>query len=231
MTLLLEARELHTYYGASHVLHGVSFSISEGEMVALMGRNGMGKTTTIRSVLGLTPPRAGSVLVRGTDVTRWPAHRRAREGLALVPEGRGIFPTLTVQENLVVAARPGPWTLDRVLSLFPRVRERLHHLGTQLSGGEQQMLSIARALMTNPALIILDGATEGLAPLVRREIWGALRKLGDEGTAALVVDKEVHTLLELADRLFIMVKGRIVFSGSSDDWRSHGEENLALLRA
>jgi len=231
MTLLLEARELHTYYGASHVLHGVSFSVAEGEMVALMGRNGMGKTTTIRSVLGLTLPRAGSVLVRGTDVTHWPAHRRAREGLALVPEGRGIFPTLTVQENLVVAARPGPWTLDRVLSLFPRVRERLHHLGTQLSGGEQQMLSIARALMTNPSLIILDGATEGLAPLVRREIWGALRTLGEEGTAALIVDKEVHALLDLADRLLIMVKGRIVFSGNSDEWRSRAEENLALLRA
>ena len=231
MTLLLEARELHTYYGASHVLHGVSFSIAEGEMVALMGRNGMGKTTTIRSVLGLTPPRAGAVLVRGADVTRWPAHRRAREGLALVPEGRGIFPTLTVHENLVVAARPGPWTLDRVLLLFPAVRERLHHLGTQLSGGEQQMLSIGRALMTNPALIILDGATEGLAPLVRREIWAALRKLADEGTAALIVDKEVHALLDLADRLLIMVKGRIVFSGTSDDWRSRAEENLALLRA
>jgi branched-chain amino acid transport system ATP-binding protein len=191
----------------------------------------MGKTTTIRSVLGLTLPRAGSVLVRGTDVTHWPAHRRAREGLALVPEGRGIFPTLTVQENLVVAARPGPWTLDRVLSLFPRVRERLHHLGTQLSGGEQQMLSIARALMTNPSLIILDGATEGLAPLVRREIWGALRTLGEEGTAALIVDKEVHALLDLADRLLIMVKGRIVFRGNSDEWRSRAEENLALLRA
>jgi branched-chain amino acid transport system ATP-binding protein len=231
VTPLVEARDLHTYYGASHVLHGVSFSVAQGEMVALMGRNGMGKTTTIRSLLGLTPPRAGSVLVRGQDVTRWPAHRRAREGLALVPEGRGIFPTLTVHENLIVAARPGPWTLERVLSLFPRVRERLHHLGTQLSGGEQQMVSIARALMTNPALIILDGATEGLAPLVRREIWDSLRKLGDEGTAALVVDKEVHTLLDLADRLLVLVKGRIVFRGDADAWRARAEENLALLRA
>jgi branched-chain amino acid transport system ATP-binding protein len=231
VTPLVEARDLHTYYGASHVLHGVSFSVAQGEMVALMGRNGMGKTTTIRSLLGLTPPREGSVLVRGQDVTRWPAHRRAREGLALVPEGRGIFPTLTVHENLIVAARPGPWTLERVLSLFPRVRERLHHLGTQLSGGEQQMVSIARALMTNPALIILDGATEGLAPLVRREIWDSLRKLGDEGTAALVVDKEVHTLLDLADRLLVLVKGRIVFRGDADAWRARAEENLALLRA
>jgi branched-chain amino acid transport system ATP-binding protein len=231
MTPLLEATDLHTYYGLSHVLHGVSFAISEGETVSLMGRNGMGKTTTIRSVLGLTPPRSGTIRLRGGDVTGWPAHRIARRGVALVPEGRCIFPTLTVHENLVVAARPGRWTLERALSLFPRLRERKHHLGTQLSGGEQQMLSIARALMTNPALIILDGATEGLAPLVRQEIWSALRMLRDEGTAALVVDKEVHALLDLAGRHLIMVKGRIVFSGSSEQWRACAEENLALLRA
>jgi len=231
MTPLLEASDLHTYYGVSHVLHGVSFSISEGETVSLMGRNGMGKTTTIRSVLGLTPPRAGTVRLRGANVTGWPAHRIARGGVALVPEGRGIFPTLTAHENLVVAARPGLWTLERALSLFPRLRERMHHLGTQLSGGEQQMLSIARALMTNPALIILDGATEGLAPLVRQEIWSALRMLRDEGTAALVVDKEVTPMLDLAGRHLIMVKGRIVFSGSSEQWRACAEENLTLLRA
>jgi branched-chain amino acid transport system ATP-binding protein len=231
MTPLLEATDLHTYYGLSHVLHGVSFAISEGETVSLMGRNGMGKTTTIRSVLGLTPPRSGTIRLRGGDVTGWPAHRIARRGVALVPEGRCIFPTLTVHENLVVAARPGRWTLERALSLFPRLRERKHHLGTQLSGGEQQMLSIARALMTNPALIILDGATEGLAPLVRQEIWSALRMLRDEGTAALVVDKEVHALLDLAGRHLIMVKGRIGFSGSSEQWRACAEENLALLRA
>jgi branched-chain amino acid transport system ATP-binding protein len=231
MTPLLEATDLHTYYGLSHVLHGVSFAISEGETVSLMGRNGMGKTTTIRSVLGLTPPRSGTIRLRGGDVTGWPAHRIARRGVALVPEGRCIFPTLTVHENLVVAARPGRWTLERALSLFPRLRERKHHLGTQLSGGEQQMLSIARALMTNPALIILDGATEGLAPLVRQEIWSALRMLREEGTAALVVDKEVHGLLDLAGRHLIMVKGRIVFSGSSEQWRACAEENLALLRA
>jgi branched-chain amino acid transport system ATP-binding protein len=231
MTPLLEATDLHTYYGLSHVLHGVTFAISEGETVSLMGRNGMGKTTTIRSVLGLTPPRSGTIRLRGGDVTGWPAHRIARRGVALVPEGRCIFPTLTVHENLVVAARPGRWTLERALSLFPRLRERKHHLGTQLSGGEQQMLSIARALMTNPALIILDGATEGLAPLVRQEIWSALRMLRDEGTAALVVDKEVHALLDLAGRHLIMVKGRIVFSGSSEQWRACAEENLALLRA
>jgi branched-chain amino acid transport system ATP-binding protein len=213
------------------VLHGVSFSIAPGEVVTLMGRNGMGKTTTIRSVLGLTPPRDGEVLVRGRRVTGWPAHRIAQEGIALAPEGRAIFPTLTVRENLIVAARPGPWSLERALSLFPRLRERLAHLGWQLSGGEQQMLSIGRALLTNPVLLILDGATEGLAPLARAEIWAALRKLRDEGTAALIVDKEVRALLDLGQRHLIMVKGRIVFDGTSADWRARSEENLSLLRA
>ncbi len=231
MSALLEAGEVHTYYGQSHILHGVSFSIAAGEIVALMGRNGMGKTTTIRSVLGLTRPRAGSVRIRGREVLGWPAHRIAQQGIALVPEGRGIFPTLSLEENLTVAARPGPWTMERALSLFPRLRERSSHFGSQLSGGEQQMLSIARALLTNPALIILDGATEGLAPLVRAEIWSALRKLREEGTAALIVDKEVRALLDLGERHLIMVKGRIVFSGTSAEWRARSEENLALLRA
>jgi len=228
---LLELIDLHTFYGDSHVLHGVSLSIAPGETVTLMGRNGMGKTTTIRSALGLTPPRSGEVWVRGVSVTGWPAHRIAREGIALVPEGRGIFPTLTVRENLLVSARPGRWTVERVLALFPRVGERLDHLGAQLSGGEQQMLSIARALLTNPALIILDGATEGLAPLVRQEIWAALRKLRGEGTAALVVDKEVRALLEIGDRHLIMVKGRIAFEGDSAAFAERMQDNLALLRA
>jgi branched-chain amino acid transport system ATP-binding protein len=231
MTKLLEASGLHTYYGESHVLHGIDFSVAAGEVVTLMGRNGMGKTTTIRSVLGLTQPRAGTVRVRGKDVTRWPAHRIAQEGLALVPEGRGIFPTLSVRENLIVAARPGPWNEKRALALFPRLSERLANLGSQLSGGEQQMLSIARALLTNPALVILDGATEGLAPLVRQEIWTALRKLREEGTAALIVDKEVRALLDLGERHLIMVTGRIVFAGTSAEWRERAEEHLALLRA
>ncbi len=231
MSALLEADGLHTFYGASHVLHGVSFSIAAGETVTLMGRNGMGKTTTIRSVLGLTPPRSGEVRVRGKPVTGWPAHRIAAEGIALVPEGRGIFPTLTVHENLRVAQRPGPWDEERALSLFPRLRQRLAHLGSQLSGGEQQMVAIARALLTNPQLVLLDGATEGLAPLVRQEIWAAIRRLRAEGMAALIVDKEVKTLLELGDRHLIILKGRIVFCGDTAAFRARAEENLALLRA
>jgi branched-chain amino acid transport system ATP-binding protein len=231
MQPLLEARGVHAFYGQSHVLHGVDLSIAAGETVTLMGRNGMGKTTTIRTLLGLLPARSGQVLVRGQDVSRWPAHRIARLGIGLVPEGRGIFPTLTVRENLAVAARPGPWTYHRALALFPRLRKRLEHLGSQVSGGEQQMLSIARALLTNPALLILDGATEGLSPLVRAEIWGAIATLRSEGTAALVVDKEVRKLLALGDRHLIIVKGRIVFAGTSEEFRVRYEENLALLRA
>jgi branched-chain amino acid transport system ATP-binding protein len=228
---LLEARDLHTFYGASHVLHGVSLAIAPGETVTLMGRNGMGKTTTIRSVLGLTGARSGEVLVRGTRVTGWPAHRIAQMGIALVPEGRGIFPALTVRENLMMAARPGRWTQERALELFPQLGERLDHLGSQLSGGEQQMLAIARALLTNPELIILDGATEGLAPLTRQQIWAALRRLRSEGTAALIVDKEVRRLLELGDRHLILVKGQVAFSGTTAQFRERAEQNLALLRA
>jgi len=228
---ILEARGVHAFYGQSHVLHGVDLSIAPGETVTLMGRNGMGKTTTIRALLGLLPPRSGRVLVRGADVAGWPAHRIARLGIGLVPEGRGIFPTLTVRENLVVAARPGPWTFDRALLLFPRLRARLDHLGWQISGGEQQMLAIARALLTNPVLVILDGATEGLAPLVRTEIWAALAVLRSEGTASLVVDKEVRRLLEIGDRHLVMVKGRIVFAGTRAEFLARAEENLALLRA
>jgi len=231
VTALLEATDLHTFYGASHVLHGVSFSIAQGETVTLMGRNGMGKTTTIRSVLGLTPPRSGEVRVRGNVVTGWPTHRIAAQGIALVPEGRGIFPTLTVTENLRIAQRPGPWTKERALALFPRLRQRLTHLGSQLSGGEQQMLAIARALLINPQLVILDGATEGLAPLIRQEIWSAIRRLRGEGIASLIVDKEVKTLLEIGDRHLILLKGRVVFSGDSESFRARAEENLALLRA
>ena len=191
---LLEAREVHAYYGASHVLHGVDFRIGRGETVGLMGRNGMGKSTLIRSLLGIVKPRHGEVRVRGTPMTGAEPYRVARQGIAYVPEGRGIFPNLTVRENLLMAARSGPdgrrdWTLERVLATFPHLAERLDHDGSQLSGGEQQMLTIGRALLTNPDLLILDEATEGLAPLIAREIWNIIAEIRARGTAALIVDK------------------------------------------
>ena len=218
MTALVEARELHTYYGASHVLHGVSLTIGRGEAVSLMGRNGMGKTTTIRSILGLTPPRRGQVRINGRDMTGAATHKVIRQGIAYVPENRGIFPNLSVRENLVMAARAGldggrAWTYGRVLETFPRLAERLDNMGNQLSGGEQQMLTIGRALMTNPHLLILDEATEGLAPLIRKEIWAVIRVVRAGGMATLVVDKDVNALLGLCDRAVIMVKGRVVHDG------------------
>jgi len=217
---LLEARALHTYYDDSHILHGVDLTVARGETVSLMGRNGMGKTTTLRSILGLTRPRRGTVAIRGRDVTGAPPHRIVREGIGYVPEGRGIFPLLSVREHLVMAARPGrdggrAWTYDRVLALFPRLAERLANSGATLSGGEQQMLAIGRALMGNPDLLILDEATEGLAPLVRREIWAVLRQIKETGMATVIVDKNAADLLAFADRAVILVKGRVAFAGTS----------------
>ena len=217
---LVSAEGLHTYYGPSHVLHGVDFEIRRGETVALMGRNGMGKTTLLRSLMGLTRPRSGRVLIDGRDMTSAPTHAVARAGLALVPEGRGMFASLTVREHLVMAARPGrggraEWTLARVLETFPRLAERLDHGGARLSGGEQQMLTIGRALMTNPELLILDEATEGLAPLIAREIWSMLRRLRASGMAAVIVDKNHAAATGIADRAVILVKGRAVFSGTA----------------
>jgi branched-chain amino acid transport system ATP-binding protein len=215
---LLEAQELQTYYGASHVLRGVDFRIGRGETVGLMGRNGMGKTTLLRSMLGLVKPRYGRVLVRGELMTGADPHRVARRGIAYVPEGRGIFPNLSVRENLVMAARPGPegsrdWTYQRVLTTFPRLAERLDNGGWQLSGGEQQMLTIGRALMTNPLLLILDEATEGLAPQVAREIWRIIRDVKEHGIATLIVDKNHAAVSAITDRNVILVKGRVVFEG------------------
>lgn len=225
---ILEARGLHTYYGASHILRGVDFFIRAGEAVGLMGRNGMGKTTLIRTLLGQTPPRRGEVKINGQDMTGAAPHRIAREGIGYVPEGRGIFPNLTVRENLLMAARSGPggkrdWTYERVLDVFPRLGERLTLGGQQLSGGEQQMLSIGRALMTNPALLILDEATEGLAPLVAREIWRILRGLRDSALAAIIVDKNFAAVSALTDRNVILVKGQVVFEGTSDALRAKPE--------
>jgi branched-chain amino acid transport system ATP-binding protein len=217
--VLLEARGLHTYYGASHILRGIDFHVAKGETVALMGRNGMGKTTLLRSLLGHVRPREGSVQLRGEDVTQMPPHRIAKAGVAYVPEGRGIFPNLTVRENLVMAARSGldgrrEWTFDRVLATFPRLGERLRHGGARLSGGEQQMLTIGRALMTNPELLILDEATEGLAPLLAREIWKIIRLVGASGIATVIVDKNYRILMSLVHRCAVMVKGQVVFAGT-----------------
>jgi branched-chain amino acid transport system ATP-binding protein len=217
---IIEVAEIHTYYGASHILHGVSLSISRGETVCFMGRNGMGKTTTLRSIMGLTPPKRGTIKINGQDMTGAPTHEIARQGIAYVPENRGIFPNLSVLENLVMAARPGldgrlDWTLDRVFEAFPRIKERRTNMGNQLSGGEQQMLTIGRALMTNPDLLILDEATEGLAPLIRKDIWRVIRQIKETGIATLVIDKDVKSLLSISDRALIMVKGKLVFSGQA----------------
>jgi len=225
---IIDAQGLHTYYGTSHVLHGIDFSVCPGEAVGLMGRNGMGKTTLIRSLLGLVPARRGAVRVDGQVMTHAEPHRIARQGIAYVPEGRGIFANLTVQENLLMAARPAKtgqslWTFERVLEIFPRLSQRLSHGGQQLSGGEQQMLAIGRALMTNPRLIILDEATEGLAPLIAREIWRILDTIRTTGIAAIVVDKNFAAVSAIADRNVILVKGRIVFEGSGSELTAQPE--------
>lgn len=217
---IIEASGLHTYYGSSHVLRGVDLTIAAGETVALLGRNGMGKTTTIRSILGLTKPRYGRVNIKGQNLTGAQPHRVIRKGIGYVPEGRGMFSNLTVRENLVMAARPGldgsnDWTLERVLDTFPRLAERIKHMAGNLSGGEQQMVAIGRALMTNPDLLVMDEATEGLAPLIRRDIWRVTRAIKETGIATLIVDKNVKALLEFTDRNVIMVKGEVVYDGSS----------------
>lgn len=214
---MLEVSGLETSYGASQVLFGVSFTVAAGEVVTLLGRNGMGKTTTVRSIMSLTRPKAGTVRLDGADLTGQPAYRVAQAGIGLVPEGRQIFPNLTVRENLIATARPvaGGWTLDKVHAFFPRLAERAANMGNQLSGGEQQMLAIGRALMTNPKLLILDEATEGLAPLVRQEIWRCLAALKSERQAILVIDKNLDALLKLADRHVIIEKGRVVWMGRS----------------
>jgi branched-chain amino acid transport system ATP-binding protein len=219
---LLEVEGIETCYGLSQVLFGLSLSILRGEMVSLMGRNGMGKTTTIRSIMGLTPARAGAIRFAGTEVRSLPSYRIAKLGIGLVPEGRQIFPNLTVRENLVAAAanRLGnrdPWTLEKIHALFPRLAERGANMGNQLSGGEQQMLAIGRALMTNPHLLILDEATEGLAPLIREEIWNCLSMLKARGQSILVIDKNVEHLSRICDRHYIIERGRTVWSGTSGE--------------
>ena len=214
--MALEVDAIHTYYGESHVLHGISLRVDPGEVLAILGRNGMGKTTLIRTIVGFTPAREGRVRYEGTETTRLPPFRMAALGMALVPQGRRVFVSLSVRENLEVArAGAGGWNLERVYRLFPRLRERAGNRANKLSGGEQQMLAIARALSTHPKLLILDEATEGLAPVIREEIWRCLATLKAEGEAILVVDKYVQRLLPLADRHLILERGRVVWTGDS----------------
>jgi branched-chain amino acid transport system ATP-binding protein len=225
---LVEARGLQTYYGASHILRGVDFHVDRGETIGLMGRNGMGKSTLLKSLMGLVRPRGGSVQVKGREMVGRPSYEVAQLGVAYVPEGRGIFGNLSVKENLVMAARPGTagqrdWTYERVLETFPRLKERLNHGGQQLSGGEQQMLTIGRALMTNPDLLILDEATEGLAPLIAREIWRICGLIRASGISSIIVDKAWKHVTQVTDRNVILVKGEVAYAGSSDALRRQPE--------
>lgn len=219
---MLEVRDLTTHYGSSQALFGINLKIEAGQVATLLGRNGMGKTTTINSIMGIVPTSGGSVTFDGQELLGQKSFRTANLGLGLVPEGRQIFPNLSLRENLIATASnhlglPDPWTVDRVFDLFPELAMRLTLMGNLLSGGEQQMLAIGRALMTNPKLLILDEATEGLAPLVRRKIWGALSEIGKQGMSILVVDKNLHDLMRIADQHFIIQRGQVVWEGSSMD--------------
>lgn len=227
---MLTLENVETSYGSSQVLFGISLTLKEGDLVTLMGRNGMGKTTTVRTITGLTPAKAGTIRFNGDTITQQRPYQIGRAGIALVPEGRQIFPTLSVRENLVATAanrsnRPGPWDLDKVFARFPRLRDRVNQLGNSLSGGEQQMLAIGRALMTNPTLLILDEATEGLAPLIRQEIWSVLSELKAEGQTTLVIDKNLDDMARLADDNYVLVKGQIAWHGDVAAMRA--EDNFA----
>ena len=219
--LILDAQGINAWYGSSHILHGVALQIARGETVGLLGRNGMGKSTLIRTLLGHVPERDGRVSLFGQDASRFKPHEVARLGVAYVPEGRGVFPNLSVRENLVMAARLGrdgrnDWSLERVMATFPRLQERLTHLGAQLSGGEQQMLSIGRALMTHPELIVLDEATEGLAPLIVAEIWRVIAQIRSSGMATLIVDRDYRKVLAQSDHALVLQKGQVVLHGASE---------------
>ena len=223
--MLIDAKGLQTYYGASHILRGIDFNVARGETIGLMCRNGMGKSTLLKSLMGLVKPRGGTVTIMGRDMTCRPPYEIAQMGIAYVPEGRGNFGNLSVVENLKMAARAGTrgqrdWTYDRVLETFPRLKERLGHGGQQLSGGEQQMLTIGRALMTNPDVLILDEATEGLAPLIAREIWRICGVIRESGISSVIVDKNWKHVTQITDRNIILVKGEVVFAGTSDELRA-----------
>jgi branched-chain amino acid transport system ATP-binding protein len=210
----LEARDLHTYYGPSHILHGVSLAVADGQVVTLLGRNGAGKTTTLRSLIGLTPARSGTVQVLGQDCTAWPPYRIAALGVGFVPEGRRVFANLTVEENLMVPLqRPGPWTIERVYQLFPRLAQRSSHRGRQLSGGEQQMLAIGRALLLNPRILLLDEPSQGLAPLVVQEVFQVIAMLRKDGISILLVEQNVRAAVQIADVAYVLDDGRVVYHG------------------
>jgi branched-chain amino acid transport system ATP-binding protein len=218
---MLKVSEICTFYGASQALFGVSITVEEGEVVSLLGKNGMGKTTTVHSIMGITPISSGEVLFQNKKIDNVPSFKVSRSGIGLVPEGRQIFPNLSVMENLIATsanrnANPNPWTIESVLQMFPQLKSRLNSMGNLLSGGEQQMLAIGRALMTNPKLLILDEATEGLAPMVRQEIWACLEKLKKEGIAILIIDKNIRDLTKISDKHFIIEKGQVTWHGSSD---------------
>ncbi len=227
MSAFLSVLGLQASYGHAQALFDISFDVAAGEVVTLLGRNGMGRSTTVKCLFGMLPVGAGTISVNGVRVDKLPSHRIARQGLALVPEGRQVFPNLTVEENLVATARDDKkgrgktWDLDRIYAFFPRLKERRGNLGSQLSGGEQQMLAIGRALMTNPRLLVLDEATEGLAPVIRNEIWRALAQLKGDGLSQIVIDKNIKALLGLADRHVVIEKGCVVWQGSSAELRSN----------
>ncbi len=230
--IVLEAAGLHTFYGKSHILHGIGLEVREGEIVTLLGRNGAGKTTTLRSLMGLTPAREGSVRIFGHATTDWPPYRIAMLGVGYVPEGRRIFPNLTVEENLKVPAdRPGPWTIPRIYELFPRLAQRRSNKGRQLSGGEQEMLSISRALLLNPKLLLLDEPSQGLAPLIVREVFRVVAAARGEGISVLLVEQNVRAAVEIADRAYVLDDGRVVFEGSAAEFGSDEERVRALAGA
>jgi branched-chain amino acid transport system ATP-binding protein len=232
MTAALRAEGLQTYYGKSHILHGVDLDVAEGKITALLGRNGAGKTTTLRSLVGLTPPRQGRVTIFGADTTHWPPYRIAASGVGYVPEGRRIFANLSVEENLKVPReRPGPWTIERIYGLFPRLGERRNNRGRQLSGGEQEMLSIGRALLLNPKLLILDEPSQGLAPLIVREVFRIVSQMREEGISVLLVEQNARMSLEIADHAFVLDDGSIVFSGPARELAADEARVQALAGA
>jgi branched-chain amino acid transport system ATP-binding protein len=232
MTSALTAEGLHTYYGKSHILHGVNLSVAEGRITALLGRNGAGKTTTLRSLMGLTPAREGKVTIFGEDTTRWPTFRIVTKGVGYVPEGRRIFANLSVEENLKVPLeREGPWTVERIYKLFPRLAERKQNRGRQLSGGEQEMLSIARALLVNPRLLILDEPSQGLAPLIVREVFRIVQQMKAEGISVLLVEQNARMSLEIADDAYVLDDGAVVYSGSAQELAADDARVRALAGA